>query len=370
MGFQMNRALLSTTERNNICKVYVNTMLEVAKTKVDDDFPDYGVLSDENELLTDLIEINRKGFRGVVVTALTGMHLDDQYDPLNDFYGCNPRAIFEKGIWYALQDNDIPCGLSDPLNVAKNIQQLDEAWATGKRPQSAALAAVNFLRMVVSADETKRSKLIDYFFYRLLAYAKEISNFNVVNIEPSSVSRQAIGSRLIEFTLAYPESGNSPQLLVYQLLKCVYERSDIQVKGGDGSVFGTNTTSNKPADLWTQIDGVEINLYEVTVKKVDKKRLDDNLSSLRSTGHLDKTVTFICRLPEDVSELEIKGGNYSYKGKCYDFVDYQSFCTTLFALLSDIELRSVVQSVREAVQDKNVPMETKAGWNKFFTPEA
>ena len=60
---------------------------------------------------------------------MTGLHLNDSYDPLNNFYGCNPRSIFEGGIWYALQENGIPCGKSDPLNVAKNINELNEAIA-------------------------------------------------------------------------------------------------------------------------------------------------------------------------------------------------------------------------------------------------
>ena len=194
-------------------------MLEVAKTKVDDDFPDYDVFSDENTLLTDLIEIKTKGFRGIVVTALTGMHLDDQYDPLNDFYGCNPRSIFEQGIWYALQENDIPCGKSDPLNVAKNIQQLNEAWANGRRPQSAALAAVNFLRMVVRADETKRSTLIDYFFYRLSAYAKGILEYKVVDIEQSSDSRQSIGSRLVGIYFGVSRIRQFPAITCLSVIK-------------------------------------------------------------------------------------------------------------------------------------------------------
>ena len=357
-------------QRNAAGQYYVSTRLGVAKTKNADDFPEYKASTEVFKLLTDLIEVKAKGFRGVVVTALTGMHLDDDYDPLNDFYGCNPRSIFEGGIWYALQENDVPCGKSDPLNVAKNANQLNEEWASGRRPQSAAMAAVYFLRMVVNANKKERARLIDYFFYRLSAYAQEIYKYELADIEISSVSRQAIASRLVEFTLKYPEAGSLPQFLVGQLLNCVFSTSKIQVIGGDESVFSTNTTSKKPADTWLEIDGVEINLYEVTVKKVTKKRLDDSLDALRSTGHLDKAVTFICRLPENVSELEVEGGSYLHKGKRYDFVDYRSFCTSLFALLSDMQLHSIVKSVREAVQDKQISMKTKAGWNSFFPREA
>lgn len=354
------------SERNSSGQYYVNTRLGVAKTKSASDFPEFGTSTEVHKLLTDLVEVNAKGFRGVVVTALTGMHLNDEYDPLDDFYGCNPRAIFEEGIWYALQDNGIPCGKSDPLNVAKNANQLNEEWARGRRPQSAAMAVVKFLRMVTNASKAKKARLIDYFFFRLFAYSQSISKYELADVETLSTSRQEIGSRLIEFTLNYPESGNLPQFLVGRLLACIFGTSEIKVIGGNESVFGTNTTSKKPSDIWLEIDGVETNLYEITVKKVSKKRLDDSLDALKSTGHLEKPVTFICRLPEDVGELEVEKGSYTYKGKHFDFVDYRSFCSTLFALLSDEHLDKVVQSVAEFVQDKHVSMKTKSGWNEFF----
>jgi len=357
------------SERNSSGQYYVNTRLTVAKTKNASDFPEFDASTEVHKLLADLIEVNAKGFRGVVVTALTGIYLNDKYDPLNDFYGCNPRSIFEGGIWYALQDNGIPCGKSDPLNVAKNANQLNEEWAKGRRPQSAAMAVVNFLRLVTGASKTKKARLIDYFFFRLFAYAQSISKYELAGVEKLSTSRQEIGFRLIEFTLKYPESGNLPQFLAGQLLGCVFSTSATEVIGGSESVFGTNTTSKKPADVWLEIEGIEINLYEITVKKVSKKRLDDNLDALKLTGHLDKPVTFICRLPEDVSELEVEKGSYIYKGKHFDFVDYQSFCSTLFALLSDMQLDEVMHNVANFVQDKHISMKTKCGWNEFFATE-
>jgi hypothetical protein len=146
-----------TTKRNSDGRTYVNTKIAIAKTKSTKDFPEFTEKTSVYKLLTDLIEINVKGFRGIVVTALVGMHLIDDYDPLNDFYKCNPRSIFEEGIWYALKDNGIPCGKSDPLNVAKNTSQLDENWAKGRRPQSAATAVFKFLQMVTKEDDIKKN---------------------------------------------------------------------------------------------------------------------------------------------------------------------------------------------------------------------
>lgn len=362
--------MTTIAERNNSGQYYVNTRLGVAKTKTASDFPEFDEGTDIHNLLTDLIETNAKGFRGVVVTSLTGLHLDENYDPLNNFYGCNPRSIFEGGIWYALQENGIPCGKSDPLNVAKNANQLNEDWAQGRRPQSAAMAVVKFLRIVMRSSRSRRAKLIDYFFFRLWAFSQTVSGFHLAEIESTNHSHQSIGSRIIDFTLKYPEAGNLPQYLVAQLLSALFRTSEIEVIGGDESVFGTNTTSKKPADIWLELDGTPINLYEVTVKPVSLKRLDDSLGSLNSTGHLNYPVTFICRLDSDIRGLSVEDGSFQYKGKRFDFVDYKSFCLSIFALLNDQECTTVLANVSVFVQDKNISMRTKSGWNEFFSEDA
>lgn len=353
-------------ERNNSGQYYVNTRLGVAKTKNKEDFPEFDESSEVYKLLTDLIEVNAKGFRGVVVTAITGLHLDESYDPINNFYDCNPRSIFEAGIWYALQENNIPCGKSDPLNVAKNANQLNEDWAKGRRPQSAAMAVVRFLELIMSSGKVKKARLIDYFFFRLCKYAESITSYEIVDID-SSTSKQELGNRLIEFTLKYPESGNLPQFLVAQLLSNIFHSSETQVIGGEESVFGTNTTSKKPADIWLENNGTQTNLYEVTVKPISKKRLDDSLDALKSTGHLNNSVTFICRIPYDIKDLEVESGSYTYKGKSFDFVDYHAFCSSLITLLNQQKFDDVLNRTAEFVQDMHISMRTKAGWNEFFT---
>lgn len=356
-------------ERNNSGQYYVNTRLGVAKTKSFKDFPEFSIDTEIYNVLTDLIEVNAKGFRGVVVTALTGLHLNERFDPRNDFYGCNPRSIFEGGIWYALQENGIPCGKSDPLNVAKNTSHLNEEWAKGKRPETAAMAVVKFLRLVMDSGKTKRARLIDFFFFRLWKYAQSVTEYKLVEVESTSRSRQVLGNKLVEFTLKYPESGNLPQYLISQLLSGVFGTSAVEVVGGNESVFSTNTTSKKPADIWLEVGGVEINLYEITVKPVSKKRLDDSLDALKSTGHLRCPVTFICRLPTDVAELNVINGSYVYKGKSFDFVDYKNFCCAICAILGDDEFEAVLNNLAEFVQDMHISMKTKVGWNEFFTSE-
>jgi hypothetical protein len=358
--------MAGVSERNEAGRFYVSTRIEVARTKSAADFPEFDQQSDVYKLLTDLIEVNAKGFRGVVVTALVGLHLNSAYNPLTNFYSCNPRSIFEKGIWYALQENGIPCGKSDPLNVAKNTYQLNEDWAKGRRPQHAAMAVVGFLRVVMEASQSRQARLIDYFFYRLWKYAQEVNAYELVPISAVQQSRLDLGNQLIGFTLRYPESGQLPQYLVLQLLKFLFKQSLIRVMGEDESVFSTNTTSKKPADIWLEDQNTPTNLYEVTVKAVSCKRLDDSIDALEQTGHLACPVIFICRIPEDVAELGLSQSHLVYRGKSFEFMDYRSFCLTLFALLTEQDLVDVVENVSRLVRHQDMSMRTKAGWNLLF----
>ena len=91
----------SVEERNNSGQYYVNTRLGVAKTKTKEDFPEFDESSEVYKLLGELIEVNAKGFRGVVVTAITGLHLDESYDPVNNFYDCNPRRLSDLALLHA-----------------------------------------------------------------------------------------------------------------------------------------------------------------------------------------------------------------------------------------------------------------------------
>lgn len=358
---------MDVTARNESAKQYVTDKIILVSQLSEHDFEDLSDYENLKSILNDLIYVEAKGFRGVVATAITGKYLNSKYDPLNDFYSCNPRSIFEQGIFYAFAEYKIPCGKSDPLNVAKNINELNEAWTKGKRPQKAAQAAVEYLRRIQSSVGERQEKLINYFFYVLVTYANLIKKIDISIPSSGEFSNQIIASKLIEFTLSYPESGTIPQLVIFYLLNKLYMDSKVKINGGYESVFGTNTTSKKPADLWTTIGDNIVSLFEITVKKIDYKRLDDCILSLNSIGLIDKPIQFICRLPSDIQSLkEVTYNSIIYKGMTFDFVDISNLIRTIASLLTPQQLNEIIEELQEFITKIERKQKTKHGWNKIF----
>lgn len=89
---------MNVKDRNNFARMFTEEQLDKAEAASADTFGALHDLDALNDMLTSLIEIKAKGFRGMVATAIVGLEIDPSYDPLNNFYGCNPRSIFEKGI--------------------------------------------------------------------------------------------------------------------------------------------------------------------------------------------------------------------------------------------------------------------------------
>lgn len=358
---------MNANERNILAKNFITDKLDkVTKLNLNHFSSRLGNIQSTSRMLDDLIKVKSMGFRGVVATAITGRYLDRSYDPLNDFYGCNPRSIFEKGIFYGFEGR-VPCGKSDPLNVAKNVSILDEEWAKGKRPIKAALAAVEFLNQLMNSSAEDEELLINFFFFKLKEYADSVATISIAIPKETGLSNQLFASKLVRFVNEYPESGTIPQFVIYRLLYQVYDSSSVSVVGGDESVFGTNTTSKKPADLWLSVNDTPVNLFEVTLKKVDYKRLDDCLQSLSSIGMLAHQVSFICRLPVDVAELdEYQDGTIKYHGKSFNFVDINSFIRSTTVLLTSPQIKSLQSNLVSFIRDINRPPETKNGWTKIF----
>lgn len=357
---------MNIIQRNKNAKQFITDKLDLVSTFTESDFQQLDNYLLLEGILNKLINVSSKGFRGVVATAITGKYLDPTYDPLNNFYGCNPRSIFEQGIFYAFE-NRVPCGKSDPLNVAKNINILNDEWAKGKRPQSAAQAAVDYIRQIEKATGQAQKKIINFFFFKLLEYSKSVASIKISLPENQEWSNQLFASKLSHLVLKYPESGTTPQLVIFKLLNKVYAGSNVVVEGGNQSVFSTNTTSKKPADIWLEINDTTFNLFEITIKKVDIKRLDDCIQSLSCLDMLNTPVHFICRLPTDINSLRgVEDGILNHKGKVFNFIDICSFIRSLSSLLSSTQITEFLDELQLFIKEIDRPLKTKEGWRIIF----
>ena len=107
-------------------------------------------------------------------------------------------------------------------------------------------------------------------------------------------------------------------------------------------------------------------LYEVTVKKVDQKRLDDLIQSLSDLGNLSKSVTFICRIPEDIQGLGVSDNRLLHKGKRIDFVDIQEFIKVTLLHIAEDQIQELTNDIVAFVSHQNRKLKTKEGYNKIF----
>jgi len=361
---------LNASERNAQARRFVTAWLSKAQ-KFQPKSNHETVFAKELAILKKLIPISAMGFRGVVLTVIVGKHLDPTFNPLKNFYDCSPRSIFEKGIYYALQDAKIPCGKSDPLNVAKNIQVLDDNWATGRKPESAARAAVEYLRTLESAYNApkKYNRLILLFFHELLEYGKFVNAHNAPATDSSVPIPLQQAKLLANFSVECPEGGTIPQYIVGQLISHFREHDDRikSICGFEESVFGTNTTAKKPADVWEVLTSSELgNLYEITVKIIDYKRLDDCIDSLRQQNIASRTITFICNLPQDIAALGLKENFLSYNGIGFQFLDIRQFICAMYCMLSVEQQKKLMESIQTFIFDHNRPIKTKKYWQKHF----
>ena len=310
-------------------------------------------------VLDRLIPVKAHGFRGLVLTAMVAMLLDPTYRATQDLYACHPRPLFEQGIFYALRDARIPSGKSDPLNVAKVTIRLDCDWAAHRRPKDVAKAALKYVQTLEANwhDHPMRELLIKAFFIKLLDYANELDSYVADEVLPTMFVPIIFGKKLADFCTRCPESGAIPQFVVGHLLAHVYGAGEID--GLDESVFATNTTSKKLGDLRVGED-----IYEVTVKDIDRKRLDDCADVLLRTDH--RMVTFVCDMPRNVSQLTLVDEHVCYRGIGFQFVDIRTFVRQTFMLLGPAR-QTFLQEFHAFVSEPCRTKRTKQLWSEAFS---
>lgn len=364
-------------ERNLSAKNHVlDIYLSISNLNIED-LSSYSLFNQADKILQNLIstKISAKGFRGVVLTAIVGKFLNPKFDFLNDFYSCNPRSIFENGIFFALEELKIPSGKSDPLNVAKNTYVLDMEWAKGKRPQRAAEAVVNYLELLNNnfSDKVNYEYLVKLFMFRLKELSDSHSNITITPVTATKDIHQELAIKLWNFISTAVEGGTIPQFFIGILLEAAYKyNSNVKVEGTRESVSGTNTTSKKPGDLVLVRDTKAFAVLEITLKNIDYKRLKDSHDVLKKLDFLDIPITFICRIPEDIKILKdvVYSPNmtsaFIKSPHDFNFIDMQSFLYSQIGLFDDKQLDDLLTNLKEFIGAYDRPINTKNIWNQCF----
>lgn len=347
------------------------TLTEYIERAVAGEGPASDRYASERKVLERLIPIQTDGFRGITLTAIMGKHVREDINTGTEFDSINPRGVFENGIRPVLKKYRIPTGASPPLNVAKNIQVLDEKWAEGRKPEAAAQAAVEYIRRINRhwSDPAFRDDLIMMFVQRLMAYAAEVGSHDAELPPLGGVPSITIARRLARFAVKFPEGGSVPQLVVGALLAALRSSDTdyLPLQGVDASVFGTNTTSNKPADLWEKLaDGNFGSLYEVTCKAVDENRLAAAVDSFAKLGLPNTAITFICRMPQDAASLHLQDGATVFRGVTFEFLDISALIESIFCLLTAAKQRTVIERIAGFVADPARRIKTKQAWTSAF----
>lgn len=359
---------LKPTERNAYVSTQLTEFIERAK-RGEGPAPDR--YKSERRVLERLIPIGTDGFRGVTLTAIMGKLVREDINTGTEFDSINPRGIFERAIFPVLRANRIPTGASAPLNVAKNIQVLDEKWAEGRKPEDAARAAVEYIRLINRhwADPDFRDDLIMMFVQRLVAYAEQVAKNDVELAPIEGELPVSLAKRLAKFATSYVDGGATPQFLVGAILQAA-RSTDAEyapLEGLDASVFGTNSTSNKPADMWERLVSGEFGgLYEITCKTVGLDRLDAAVESFAKLGIPTLPVTFICRIPQDCNSLPLEDGTIIHRGMPFQFLDINAFIETNFAMLTSHKRETVMKNMADFVARPSTAIRTKQAWASEF----
>ena len=247
------------------------------------------------------------GHREITLTILLARLLDPKFKASEDFYHCNPRAVYEGPIRSLLVKNGIPHKKSGPLNVAKNSQKIDEVWAHNKRGDGMALVVANLVNKIESVPPAKLQAFALAYVQRYLLEAKKVAKLRF-KISPTEdpIFLYKLCSDLITNV---PDGGAIPQMIVGMLLEDFHggHGSKTEVSGHLDSVSTTNTTSKKAGDVMEKFEDSSQRIYEITVKAFTADRMMESYEAIKAFDKENKIteVFVICRkgdIPEDTQK--------------------------------------------------------------------
>ena len=185
-------------------------------------------------LLSGIFDSKTTSYREIILVALVGRKLDNDYRAYSNFYGCKPRAIFEGPIKDFCLENGFPHTKSGPLNIAK-ASNINEAWSSQRDPQEDAVNVVSLIKLIDSGTNKFRKDVgVDLMkmYINIAIHVDQLS----VEIEPTSDPRFLTGLCKAMINGA-PDAGNTPQRIFGYLLEAYHESLDtgIIVSGTEDS---------------------------------------------------------------------------------------------------------------------------------------
>ena len=315
------------------------------------------------------------GFREVVITALMGKMIDEDFKPTDSCYSCKPRGIYETPIRNTLLQHSIPNRKSGPLNVAKAQDKLDEAWANGRSDKTAARCAVRLIAMIESETQDNLENFAIALHRKFLDEANRIEDLAIeIDDEEDPTYLYAICKELIDIV---PDGGNTPQRIFGLILHNYHEflDSDIVVTGYEDSASTTSTTSKKPGDVNEELeDGTVLNVYEITVKKFDENRMRDSHDTVNIYNEEHETaldeIIVVCRRqdchPEIMtSESNWHLGRYEYRGMTYYFVDIYEWIYSKLIEMNGTARNSFHTDLSTYINHPNTSEALKVHWSSL-----
>ncbi len=284
---------VSADERNKKVEMLLSDFIKKAEAKKNIEYPKPFNLEEVEKLFLSHIW----GHREITLTILMARLIDPSFKASKDFYSCNPRSLYEKPIRSLLRKYNIPHKKSGPLNVAKNIQKIDEDWAKNKRGDGMALVVAQLVKKIETVSNVVLQKFILAYVQRYIQEAKKVAKlkFKIKKIQDPLY----LFTLCRDLIMVVPDGGSSPQIITGLLLEHsnLSNHNKIQISGYKDSVSTTNTTSKKPGDLIELLSNGIKRVYEVTVKEFSIDRLIESYESIKAYDKSNKIteVFVICR---------------------------------------------------------------------------
>ena len=326
--------------------------------------------------LKNIVAAKEPSYREVLLCIVVQMLLNPNLKASEDWYGFNPRGIYDKGpVKQFLLENGIPHTKSGPLNISK-ASNINIAWAERRRSTDIANELIRVLTYLETNNSFEQIHSVGVsLIKKLLDESKRIQKLTI-NVSPSHdpIILSSICIRLIDNA---PDAGNTPQKIAAMLLKNYHIslHTGVIVTGENDRASVTSTTSRKPGDVNEEGPGKIYKVYEITVKPFDFDRIIDSYDCITKYNIRSNTliheIVVICR-PEDCPKLDTSGcsafylGRFVYQDVVYYYWNIYEWIVYMLQQMPDDGRLLFFVNLSGYIADINTAETVKLEWQKIF----